>query len=221
MNFPDEGRVTLSQTGPAVGATGASGWWLPLATVALWLGVVLPAHAERYRVDLIVFADKTGTGGERPQFARPPDLARVIDFSDSTQLRAAGIEVLPDDSFGLSKEWRHLANSQRHQPLLRLAWIQKDPPAENGPGLRLRSGSPLVLNSGGGRSSEIYPVDGSVRLLMGRFLHLDTDMAYTVTLETGELGSYRMQTRRRMRRDELHHIDSPRMGILARVQKAP
>lgn len=194
-------------------------WHLPLAMVALWLGVSLPANAERYRVDLIVFADKTGTGGERAQAARAPDLTRVIDFTDSAQLRAAGIEVLPDESFGLSKEWKHLSNSQRHQPLLRLAWIQKDPPGENGPGLRLRSGSPRILNSGVGRSSELYPVDGSVRLLMGRFLHLDTDLAYTVTLENGELGSYRMQGRRRMRRDELHHIDSPRMGILARVLK--
>lgn len=180
------------------------------------------AMADRYRVDLILYADKTGSGGETPVPARLPELTRTFDPSDASQLRAAGIDILPDDAFGLTREWKHLANSQRHQPLLRLAWLQKDPPSENGPGLRLRSGSPMVLNTAGPqgmRSSELYPVDGSVRLLMGRFLHLDADLGYTISTENGEPATFRLQERRRMRRDELHHLDSPRLGLLVKVRK--
>lgn len=195
------------------------------ATLALLSALALPgtAQAERYRVDLILYVDKTGWGGENPVPANLPDLTRSFELSDGAALRGAGIEMLPDDAFGLTREWKHLSNSQRHQPLLRLAWIQKDPPSENGPGLRLRSGSPLVLNTGGAngaRSAELFPVDGTVRLLMGRFLHLDADLAYTVTTDAGEPGSYRMQERRRLRRDELHHLDSPRLGVLVKVRKA-
>ena len=36
------------------------------ALAAVWLlAFSAAAHAERYRVDLIVFADKTGSGGEK------------------------------------------------------------------------------------------------------------------------------------------------------------
>ena len=189
------------------------------AALAFLLCAALPAHAERYRVDLIVFADKTGVGDEAPRPAQPPDLTRSFEPTDSAKLRAAGIELLPDENFGLLNEWKKLSNSQRQQPLLRLAWVQKDPPAERGFSLRLRSGGPVAA-SAGNPGPPIYTVDGTVALLLGRFLHLDADLIYSQTDQTGALGSYRLKERRRMRRNELHHLDSPRLGLLARVQKA-
>ena len=60
------------------------------------------------------------------------------------------------------------------------------------------------------------PVDGRVMLLIvNRYLTLDADLLYTAGTS-----SWRLDTRRRMRRDELHHLDSARLGILARVTKA-
>lgn len=195
----------------------------------LFLLLPAAAHAERYRVDLILFADKTGVGDESPQPAKVPELARALEPTDAVKLRAAGIEMLPDNDFGLLNEWKKLSNSQRQQPLLRLAWLQKDPPAERGVSLRLRAGA--ALDYAGSPPStpdaarptlrtEIYTVDGTVALLMGRFLHLDADLAYTQAGNAGEFGSYRLKERRRMRRNELHHLDSPRLGLLVRVQKA-
>lgn len=199
---------------------------------AVLFGLAIPAHAERYRVDLILFADKTGVGDEAPLPAQAPDLARSLEPTDTAKLRAAGIEMLPDENFGLLDEWKKLSNSQRQQPLLRLAWLQKDPPSERGVSLRLRSGALLSAAASNGSPPStpdaarptlrtgIHAVDGTVALLMGRFLHLDADLIYTQTGSDGELGSYRLKERRRMRRNELHHLDSPRLGLLARVQKA-
>lgn len=183
----------------------------------LLLLLALPAHAERYRIDLIVFADKTGVGDESPLAGVRPNVARTIDPADAAKLRAAGIELVAEAQFGLMSEWRKLANSQRQQPLLRLAWIQADPPERNGPGLRLRHGSPLAAADASG--GPIYPVEGAVTLLMGRFLHLDADLTYTVLNSNGEPRSWRLDERRRMRRNELHHLDSPRLGLLARIEK--
>lgn len=186
------------------------------------LALLLPgaAQAERYRVDLILFADKTGTGGESPEPPRMPELKAALEPADTAQLRAAGIELLPDERFGLVEEWKRLRNSRNHQPLLRLAWLQKDPPAERGPRLRLRWGSPAPeLAAGGG--PPVYPVDGSVALLVGRFLHLDADLVYSMLGPDGTPGSYRLQERRRLRREELHHLDSPKLGLLVRAQRAP
>ena len=191
---------------------------LPLAALVAAL-VSAPAFAERYRVDLIVFADKTGAGTESALAVQVPNLKGALEPTDTAALRAAGIEMLPEDQFGLNDAWNHLRNSRNHQPLLRYAWIQNDPPADRTVSLHIRYGSPFAALDAAG-SSAVYPLDGSVALLVTRYLHFDADLVWTETAGAGELGSYRLHERRRMRRDEIHHLDSPKLGLLARVQKA-
>jgi hypothetical protein len=193
---------------------------LPVALLAaVAAAAAVPAAAERYRVDLIVFADKSGTGSESPVAAQAPELKGSIEPYESSQLRAAGIEILPDDQFGLMEHWGHLRNSRYHQPLLRLAWYQKDPPADRTVSLHLHHGAPFSELTPSG-SSTIYPLNGTVALLVGRYLHLDVDFLWTQANGT-DLTSYRLHERRRLKRDELHHLDSPKVGILVRAQRAP
>ncbi|MGQ0586489.1 MAG: CsiV family protein [Gammaproteobacteria bacterium] len=192
-----------------------------LALLAASLVATLPraALAERYRVDLILFADRSAEPGETPQPAVAPDTARTFEPWEVMPLRNAGIEVLEDELFGLMDVWKRLDNSASHEPLVRIAWIQADPPAERGVAIRLKQGTPMASVTAAG-SSEIYPVDGWAALMAGRYLHLDTSFVQTDALEDGTLGSYRLRERRRLRRDELNHLDSPRLGIVVRVQKA-
>jgi len=178
-----------------------------------------PAMAERYRVDLIVFIDRSAPAGESTQPLQLPDVARALEPYEATPLRNAGIEILPDEQFGLTEEWSRLRNSKNHQPILRVAWLQKDPPAERGASLRLHWGNTFTDVSRQG-SRLVYPVDGSVALLAGRYLHLDAELVHTQSDASGALRSFRLKERRRLRRDELHHLDSPRIGILARAQRA-
>lgn len=176
------------------------------------------AHAERYRVDLILFADRSAPAAESTQPLIIPDVARALEPFETTPLRNAGIELLPDDSFGLVEEWNRLRNSRDHQPLLRLAWLQTDPPAERGASLRLHWGKPFT-NVAQLSAQRVYPVDGYVTLLAGRYLHLDAEFVHSQEL-SGELRSFRLKERRRLRRDELHHLDSPRLGVLVRATRA-
>lgn len=193
---------------------------LPLRALLL-LAVVLPspALAERYRVDVIVFADRSVASGETSLPAQTPDAARAFEAWEVVPLRNAGIEVLEDELFGLMDTWKRLANSRNHEPLVRIAWIQTDPPAERGVAIRLRHGKPLVGMTATG-SSEFYPVDGWVALLAGRYLHLDASFVVTQAAEDGELRSFRLRERRRLRREEIHHLDSPRLGLIVRAQRA-
>lgn len=177
------------------------------------------ALAERYRVDVILFADRSVNPRESAQPVELPQAARAFESWEVVPLRNAGIEVLEDELFGLMEEWNRLANSQAHEPLVRIAWLQKDPPAERGVALRLRQGKAMEAMTATG-SSEIFPVDGWIALLAGRYLHLDASFVFTEAAENGELRSYRLRERRRLRRDELHHLDSPRLGLLVRAQKA-
>lgn len=189
-------------------------------TLAL-LATLLPftAQAERYRVDLILFADRSAAAGESAQPLMLPEPGRTLEPWESVPLRNAGVEILPDEEFGLTEQWNRLRNSKNHQPLVRVAWIQTDPPAERGVALRLRHGSPVTGMSAGG-STEVYPVDGWVALLAGRYLHIDANFVHTQALDDGELRSFRLRERRRLKRDELNHLDSPRLGVLVRAKRA-
>lgn len=185
---------------------------------ASWSGL---ARAETYRVDLIVFRF-LGPAGEAGQPVRLPAAgqadAQAIDPKDTAQLAAAGITLLPDAEFTLGPEWASLRSSREFRPLVRLAWTQKDPPSENGPRILIRSGAKLTLSEPEGMgAAEVSEIDGSVALLLSRFLHLDADLVYTQP--EGETVSWHLKERRRMRRDEVHHLDSPRLGILAEVTK--
>lgn len=186
----------------------------------LALAAPLAAQAERYRVDAIVFIDRSAPAGESTQPLVLPDVAKALEPFEATPLRNAGIEILPDEQFGLVEEWQRLRNSKNHQPILRLAWLQKDPPAERGPSIRLHWGSAFTEVTQLG-AQRVYPVDGSVALLAGRYLHLDADLVHTQADGTGALRSFRLDERRRLRRDELHHLDSPRLGMLVRATRAP
>src|SRR5690349_2122918 len=142
-----------------------------------------PALAERYRVDLILFADRSAPGNESPQPVRQPDTVRSFEPWEVVPLRNAGIEVLEDELFGLMNEWKRLSNSRNHEPLVRIAWIQKDPPAERGIALRLHHGQPVATLTPGG-SIEVYPVDGWVALMAERYLHLDASFVLTQRVVT-------------------------------------
>lgn len=193
-----------------------------LLAVALLLAP-LAAQAERYRVDLIVFRDLYPSSEQGRDYQPPPPttapVAGVLELNDP-RAAAAGIEVLPEAQFGLADLWQKLRGSRRYQPLVRLAWLQDDPPAERSLALRLRHGAPLTLLSAGVASAPAYPLEGSVALRLSHYLYLDADLAWVEPVAGGKLGAVKLKEVRRMKRDEVHHLDSPRLGILARVQKA-
>jgi len=170
----------------------------------------LAAYAETYRVDVIVFVDRSAPGeqGRRPAL---PDMRRAIELSDAAGLSRANITLLPAEQSSLASEWQKLSNSKRYQPVARISWIQKDPPENNAPELHVRVGEPV---------GDISAIDGTIGLSAGHYLHLDADMAYTQTSGDGSRTAYRLREKRKMMRDELHHLDSPKLGVLARVTKS-
>lgn len=192
-----------------------------LPALLLWLGCQ-SAWADTYRVDLIVFLDKhaAAEAGAAVQVqAQTQTQSAGISLQDTAALDAAGIRLVPDAEFGLTEQWSRLRNSARFQPLIRLAWTQANPPAERGPALQLRFGQALtVVHPETFDSHAVAPVEGSVALLLARYLHVDADLRYTLPVDGG-YRQYTLRERRRMRRDELHHLDSARLGVLARVNR--
>ena len=57
-------------------------------------------------------------------------------------------------------------------------------------------------------------VSGTLKVRLGRFLHLESQLVFTDE-ESGE--SYRLSESRKMRSTELHYVDNPRFGLIARI----
>lgn len=194
----------------------------PRPLTRLGIGLLLAllsasAQAATWRVDMIVFrylpsVDESG----RAPVAAP--VGNAIELGDAARLSKAGITLLPESDFRLTDHWSRLRSSAQFRPLIRLAWTQNEPPVENGPRLRLRGGNKFTLSSAESLGArEVQEIDGSVALHLNRFLHLDTNLVYT---EAGESpASWVLQQSRRMRSDELHHVDSPKLGVIAQVTK--
>lgn len=187
-----------------------------LMLLTLW-ACSLPARAETWRVDIIVFRFL----GDAEEFGRvptAPQLRGAIELDDATRLAAAGIRILPANDFLLADHWSRLKGSPQFRPVIRLAWTQENPPSEKGPRLRLRAGEKFTLADAGGLGArEFQEVDGSVALHLGRYLHLDTDLLFT--LGGAAPASWALDESRRMRSEELHHLDSPRLGVITKVSK--
>lgn len=186
----------------------------------LLLAGLSPASAETYRVDLIVFLDKSASS-EQSRAASALDTSHWLDLKNAGALKIAGIEILPDEQFGLTDAWQRLKTAKRYQPLIKLAWLQKDPPSERGSTLQLKWGETFGVSGSDGLGASLQrPVDGGVALLLGNYLSLDIDLAYTEKTGAGDARVYRLREKRRMKRDDLHHLDSPKLGVLAKVSKA-
>lgn len=181
------------------------------------LGFATSAHADTWRVDLIVFRF-LGSAEESGKTPEAPNLRGAIELEDTARLAAAGIKLLPATDFTLADHWSRLKSSPQFRPLIRMAWTQLNPPNDNGPRLRLRAGEKFALGSGAGLGvREFHEIDGSVALHLGRYLHLDTDLLFT---QAGDVpASWALNESRRMRSEELHHLDSPRLGVIAKVTK--
>jgi len=176
------------------------------------------AQADTYRVDALVFLDKSASS-ELGRSYELPDLGKSINLDNAAALKDAGITLLPEDQFGLAEQWKRLKSSRQYQPLIRLAWVQENPPVDRSLPLRLSWGETMVVEGGDSMSSGLArPVDGSIALMLGNYLNLDVNLLYTERTGRG-VQSWRLREKRRLKRDELHHLDSPRLGVIARVSK--
>jgi len=57
-------------------------------------------------------------------------------------------------------------------------------------------------------------ISGTLKVRLGRFLHLDTRLVFT---DAEKQKSYRLSQSRKMRSSEFHYIDNPRFGLLVKI----
>lgn len=175
------------------------------------------AHADTWRVDLLVFAHEGRAGAERARPAHPVQAEAAIPLEERARLEANGIRILSPEDSRLNEHWRRLHNATAFRPLLRLSWTQRDPPPRGGPSVLLRHGRPLLSPEG----EAVRQLEGVFRLTLRRYLHLDADLRWSERdAMTGLLRSWPLREQRRMQSESLHYIDSARLGLLVEIRRA-
>ncbi len=175
---------------------------------------------------------------------------------------------LPAETYQLSQHKQALTRSHHYKILKHLRWRQPGLAKKEAISIRMNTGevfplyltqetelslgenkqaatsyrqaldsvNPLHLNDY--QKINAYSLDGTIKIHLGRYLHIDTDLILTLPITSAApppqqqlirastedvfertlgMQSYRFKTHRRMRSKELHHLDHPKFGLLINI----
>jgi hypothetical protein len=119
---------------------------------------------------------------------------------------AATFPALPSSRFKLTAIEQSLRRSRNYQPLAHIGWTQ--------PGFDRNAAQYLPVDALAPNSG----LTGQIAVTRGRYLHLTLELTYDSPATADEPSQrYVMRQTRRMRSNERHYIDHPRIGVIALV----
>lgn len=183
-----------------------------------------PHPNERdYIIEVLMFAQQPGAGatelpGRAHIYLPVEERALKIGTAPSwTRLtRVTGASYRPQ-RIRLTREAAALERSKDYRVLFHQAWRMR---------LVSEAKSIPLLIEGGDYFAGMPELQGKLKLSVARYLHLETDL-FLNTFDAVNPTSYKvlnsagMHQRRRMRSNELHFIDSPYLGLLIKIDRAP
>ena len=217
--------------------------------------VIIPAYGEEittYKIELILFSHRIEPAAQSiysPDITEWPDIENAEELApDEPDMDPSGsrFEVLPLAETNLAEEISLLAHSKHYKVIKHLIWQQ--------PGLDQTSARSVRIH-GGEDYKDQYPdrlqtswsldeneqlvqspapvrleqLDGTVKVVLGRYLHVYTDLIFRQPIiekieysdgqveRTNMLADFRIRIHRRMRSQELHYLDHPLLGILVEI----
>jgi len=213
------------------------------ASFLLTLLCVCPtAFAKDYIVEMVFFANAQGASANDVHISTLPvipNLQGAIFLDDNAVSR--GFIPYPQEALTLTNTAAALNKSGRYRVLKHIAWLQPGLAKEEAIAIRIHAGknyrnefkerSYAQADFSDRKLSANQPVnelDGTIKVVLGRYLHVYTDLAYrrTYTVSANALGRDRVladfpiKTHRKMRSKQLHYIDHPLLGILVEIRPA-
>lgn len=204
-----------------------------IRSAALFLAVicsVTPAHARDYLIEVVLFE----TLGGKKSTNQGLYLPRIENSLRLGSESAVANGFLPmEQNLKLTANAASIAASGNYRLLRHLSWRQPGLSDADAKAIRISMGStyPLYIPDNTDDYPEFIPgsasptpqnptqietstLRGTLKIRLGRFLHMDTRLVYT---DTANARSFRMSQSRKMRSGELHFIDNPGFGLLTRI----
>ncbi|HEY9150800.1 MAG TPA: CsiV family protein [Gammaproteobacteria bacterium] len=181
---------------------------------------------RQFDIEVVIFAHvnaydggEAWPGEEGHGFPPGAGASRSLDEAIAVAPHALGQgadwQALPGSARKLTAVAEALRRSNNYRPLAHLHWRQTlmEPAAAQ---------SIDIAALGGASGDRAKPrVEGSLRLSVARYLHLETDLRLVEDAgyvpQDNQARVYSLRQSRRMRSGELHYIDHPRLGVLALV----
>lgn len=180
----------------------------------------MASAAELYKVEMLVFANESGIGINDEYWPEitPVDVSGAVFLRDWDGYPLQPFEALPENDLRLSADANRLARHSDYRVLYHRGWLQPIGGKQSARAVRIKT------------SRQGYELDGTITLYRNRFLHAYPTLQLS-TLgppspplpEAAEGSEYRptawlLQEARRMRSNEIHYIDHPRLGVLLIVR---
>lgn len=218
---------------------------MALLAAATALLLPLPLAAQDYRVEVIVFTQSPISDDNPEQWPRQPeplgfpayaDLDAAIEAPTTTAFRR-----VPGEELDLGGVARRLEQSGGYTVRAHLSWIQPGDDRATAAAVTLPVGEDLAavgaqeqaqqaLDDGDqddDNADAMIPsgLSGALRVWQGRYLHLDAKLHWRESdgepggdsEASDDSGIVTMDQTRRMRTDDVHYLDHPRLGVVARV----
>ncbi|WP_019569994.1 CsiV family protein [Thioalkalivibrio sp. ALE11] len=193
-----------------------------------WLAPAGPALAQvgrEYRIELVIFQHLTEEG------------RRLLETTEAALQPSPGSGPIGEGTyrhsrrgFDLGHVVRRIEDDRDSRLIATLAWDQRGRDHASTPWLTVREGRPLdrrtPLYDDRGPASPIlqepaeerHELEGRLRVWVGRFLHLETDLIFHDA--TAGNGAIAVRGHQRMNSgDDLFYLDHPVVGMIARVTR--
>lgn len=197
--------------------------------ILLWAAASI-AQARDYVIEVVMFENTTGRTAANKQLYYPK-ITDAIGLS-SEQAAATGFSII-DSNLSLSESAESIKTSSRYRLIRHFAWQQPGLDEEHAVAIRINLGDqqavfipenitsytgfiPAALQVTADKQRQIMTtsVNGTLKVILGRFLHLESQLVFT---DFKQQQSFRLSQSRKMRSRELHYIDNKRFGILVQI----
>ena len=213
------------------------------------LSACQPSLAKDYIVEMVFFANVPDPDQSlvlAPEPSILPDLQDAILLDDSALLH--DFLPLPQEVLKLADQASALTESGKFRVLEHVIWLQPGLTKRHSIAVRIQAGLDYSSEFGEHEPVELIPedqdlqqkhpineLDGTVRVVLGRYLHVFTDLVYRRPVDRNTntesvisdkpghdrvLVDFPLKIHRKMRSKELHYIDHPLFGILVEIRPA-
>lgn len=206
---------------------------LTLLLAIYWFSLY-PAFAEdiEYDFELIVFEDTSDRYKNAEQWEHELPVSTTAETQSDNRAENARMNIKQIRGIGLDKYARKLNANKRYNVLVHKAWRQKGLTNDTAVDITIDSRKSSTTTSaaapdtgtGSSRYNSENIIFGSIKIVLGRYLHIYTNMIYQqphANVQPGQYDQamqpykyYPIKSHRRMRSKELHYLDHPMVGIL-------
>ncbi len=210
-------------------------FWIVVTSLSILASAPLRAEASEapwYQFEMIIFeriARGAGSSEFWPEDPGTPSRLNAIPLPIKAPRKGSGqhkpipYTPLPKSEWQLAAHEQRLKRSRNYRPHLHVAWRQQMTSPDKAQLLYLELP----------QKNAPAKIEGTVKIGVKRYLHLETDLLLRRLEKTDPAGGrqtgmlrfgpyyqpYRLQSLRRMRSGKLHYLDHPLIGVLFIAEK--